>query len=123
MSDMNWSVNLSGAGLDENRLELPYGYSREMNETYMLTATKPEGGSSAGTATATSASAAADLAKQEMLKTRKLWEAARSPVMSLIMGFGMIWMSGNRINIFPLMMLAMFTFNTLKGLFSVGTGK
>ena len=118
MSGMNWSVNLSG-NYGDSRYEAPYGYSQpEMSDTSLL-----KNPVAAKDPAAASASSSAELAKNERLKTRKLWEAARSPVSTLMMcGFTM-YMTGSRISIFSLIMIVMSTINLFKGLFNVSNGK
>lgn len=115
MSGMDWSMNFSS---DSNHFDLPYGYSRDgMSETRLLkNPVVPKDNSN-------NSKNAAELAKSERLKTRKLWEAARSPVSTLLMGCVTMYMTGSRISIFSLIMITMFTVNLFKGLFSLNNGK
>ena len=119
MSGLDWSVNLSG-NYGDSRYEAPYGYSQaEMSDTSILK--NPASGKDT-TATSSSTTNSAEIAKNERLKNRKLWEAARSPVSTLMMcGFTM-YMTGSRISIFSLIMIVMSTMNLFKGLFNVNNG-
>lgn len=53
------------------------------------------------------------------LMTKRAWDMALQPIKSLPMNLFMMYMSGNTISIFPLMMIAMMAWRPVKALMSV----
>ncbi|VDD87387.1 unnamed protein product [Enterobius vermicularis] len=53
------------------------------------------------------------------LMTKRAWDTALQPIKSLPMNLFMMYMSGNTISIFPLMMIAMMAWRPVKALMSV----
>ncbi|VDK62493.1 unnamed protein product, partial [Anisakis simplex] len=53
------------------------------------------------------------------LMTKRAWEMALQPIKSLPMNMFMMYMSGNTISIFPIMMIAMMAWRPVKALMSV----
>lgn len=51
--------------------------------------------------------------------TKRAWDTALQPIKSLPMNLFMMYMSGNTISIFPLMMIAMMAWRPVKALMSV----
>jgi hypothetical protein len=62
---------------------------------------------------------ASDSGKQDALKLKKAWELAFMPLKSLPMNGFMLWMSGNGIQIFSIIITVMLLYNPLKAIISV----
>ncbi|CAG8687508.1 24007_t:CDS:2 [Dentiscutata erythropus] len=56
---------------------------------------------------------------QEELKRKKAWEAAISPGKNIPMSVFMLWMSGNSVQIFSVMITGMLFFQPIKALMSI----
>ena len=54
------------------------------------------------------------------LKIKRSWDLALGPFKQVPMNLFIMWMSGNTISIFPIMMVFMMMFRPFKTLFSVG---
>ena len=102
-----WSMNMGGQLI---QVPQPLGYSATSSFT---------GGD--GTSPSSSSNSAQDSALAK-LRLKKLWEAARSPLSGVLMSGAMMFMIGNNIQIFPLIMLGMTCMNAFKGLFAVTKG-
>ena len=90
-------------------VSMPVGYSGVSSYT---------GGDGAAPASS-GGSRDAEIAK---LRIRKMWEAARSPISGVLMSAVMMYMVGNNIQIFPLIMIGMTCMNAVKNLFAVSSG-
>uniref|UniRef100_F1LF93 ER membrane protein complex subunit 4 n=1 Tax=Ascaris suum TaxID=6253 RepID=F1LF93_ASCSU len=53
------------------------------------------------------------------LMTKRAWDMALQPIKSIPMNMFMMYMSGNTISIFPIMMIAMMAWRPVKALMSV----
>ena len=58
--------------------------------------------------------------QQQHLLSKRAWDMALQPVKSLPMNMFMMYMAGNTISIFPIMMVAMMVWRPIKALMSVG---
>uniref|UniRef100_A0AC34Q7T1 ER membrane protein complex subunit 4 n=1 Tax=Panagrolaimus sp. JU765 TaxID=591449 RepID=A0AC34Q7T1_9BILA len=58
--------------------------------------------------------------QQQHLLSKRAWDMALGPVKSLPMNMFMMYMAGNTISIFPIMMVAMMVWRPIKALMSVG---
>ena len=105
-----WSVNMGG---QLTQVPMPVGYSGVSSYT---------GGD--GVAAAQPSNAGGNRHDDEIakLRFRKMWEAARSPISGVLMSAVMMYMVGNNIQIFPLIMIGMTCMNAVKGLFAVSSG-
>ena len=54
---------------------------------------------------------------------QKSWDIALAPVKQLPMNLFIMWMSGNTISIFPIMMVAMMFFRPIQALFNYSQSK
>ncbi|KAL0481488.1 hypothetical protein AKO1_011257 [Acrasis kona] len=57
-------------------------------------------------------------AGNQQLQEKKAWELAQSPFKTLLMTGFLMWMSGNQVNIFPIIITVMALINPFKALFS-----
>ncbi|KAI6173241.1 ER membrane protein complex subunit 4 [Aphelenchoides besseyi] len=62
-----------------------------------------------------------DQQQRQHLMSRRAWDMALQPVKSLPMNMIMMYMSGNTISIFPIMMVAMMAWRPIKAIMSVNT--
>lgn len=53
---------------------------------------------------------------------QKAWEIAKGPIKQLPMNIFMMWMAGNTVHIFSLMMVFMMVMNPIKALSNVSVG-
>ncbi|KAI6222998.1 ER membrane protein complex subunit 4 [Aphelenchoides fujianensis] len=60
-----------------------------------------------------------DQQQRQHLMSRRAWDMALQPVKSLPMNMIMMYMSGNTISIFPIMMVAMMAWRPIKAIMSV----
>lgn len=56
------------------------------------------------------------------LRKRKMWEAARSPLMGVVTSFIMTHFFGSNVQLFSIIMIGMTCLNALKTLFSLSSG-
>lgn len=56
------------------------------------------------------------------IQVSKAWDVAYSPAKTIPMNFMMMWMSGNGVQIFSMMVVAMMIMNPLKGIMSMHGG-
>lgn len=56
------------------------------------------------------------------IQVTKAWEAAYAPAKTIPMNLMMMWMSGNSVQIFSMMVVAMMIMNPLKGIMSMHGG-
>ena len=59
--------------------------------------------------------------QQQHLLSKRAWDMAWGPVKSLPMNMFMMYMAGNTISIFPIMMVAMMVWRPIQAVMSVGT--
>lgn len=59
--------------------------------------------------------------QQQHLLSKRAWDMALGPVKSLPMNMFMMYMAGNTISIFPIMMVAMMVWRPIKALMSIGS--
>lgn len=57
------------------------------------------------------------------IQVTKAWEAAYAPAKTIPMNFMMMWMSGNSVQIFSMMVVAMMIMNPLRGIMSINSGR
>ena len=58
----------------------------------------------------------------ETLKLKKSWDLALSPMKSIPMNLFMLWMSGNSVQIFSILIVGMLLQNAVKGVVGVNQG-
>jgi len=74
--------------------------------------------------TTTAINASQDVAEREeniSLMVKRSWDIALGPIKSLPMNFFVMWMAGNTISIFPMMMVGMMAFRPIQALPSVNS--
>ena len=59
--------------------------------------------------------------QQQHLLSKRAWDMALQPIKSLPMNMFMMYMAGNTISIFPIMMVAMMVWRPIQAVMSVGT--
>jgi ER membrane protein complex subunit 4 len=81
----------------KEELEVPFGYSKNTSEIIHKE----------------------EIEKLENLKEKKSWEFANAPRNQIFMQAFLLYISGNQINIFPIIITFMTIFNPLKAIFSI----
>ena len=92
MQKRKWTVGIQ----TKDQLEEPFGFSKNSTENIQKE----------------------EIEKVESLKEKKSWEIANSPSKQILMQGFLLYVSGNQINIFPIIITFMTIFNPLKAIFS-----
>eukprot|EP01080_Neovahlkampfia_damariscottae_P007413 gene7413-11736_t len=92
MQKRKWAINVQ----TNEKLEEPYGFTKNSTETIHKE----------------------EIEKLEILKEKKSWEIANSPSKQILMQAFLLYVSGNQINIFPIIITFMTIFNPLKAIFT-----
>lgn len=78
------------------------------------------GSGPAGVAHHVAEAASRDSAEQQHLLTKRAWDMALGPMKQLPMNLFIMYMAGNSISIFPIMMVGMMCVRPIKALISIG---
>ena len=70
-----------------------------------------------------SESASGQPADNDHLKIKKAWDTAMAPARSIPMNAFMMWMAGNSVQIFSILIVVMLLWNTLKTFSTVNQGE
>ncbi len=100
-------------------IESPLGFSDITPTTTTATTSQQQQQQSSDQASSSSSSTA--VSRDRELKEKKVWELARSPMGNLALKCFLMYMSGNQIHIFPILITAMALMDPLKALLATNS--
>ncbi|CAD5229469.1 unnamed protein product [Bursaphelenchus okinawaensis] len=103
-----------------NKWKLDFGNSRAISRLHDTTMNPPGFNQSICQSSQHSEHAGANPQNQQHLMTKRAWDLALQPIKSVPMNMIMMYMAGNTISIFPIMMVVMMAWRPMRAIMTIG---